>query len=272
MTTSPAGPPLHHFLHHLSPLSAERASVLADFLVAHVPPRAHGAPPPTVVDIGCGWASLLVEILARAPQLRGVGLDLNAGGFDQGRTRAAEAEVLEALTLVEADARTHALTQPGAGVSAAVCIGASQVWGPSYAPDQAPDQPLDYRAALAALRAMLPHGAPLVYGEAIWSRPPTPAAAAPLAGRLDEFIALPELLDLAVGAGFAVVQVHEASQDEWDTFESGFNARHAAWLAAQAPDHPERAAVMQRAQRQRDAYFRGYRGVLGMAYLGLLAV
>lgn len=65
--------------------------------------------------------------------------------------------------------------------------------------------------------------------------------------------------------------MHEASQDEWDTFESGYTARFARWLATHPSDHPDAADVRDRAARQRKAYFEGYRGVLGLAYLGLLA-
>jgi hypothetical protein len=112
----------------------------------------------------------------------------------------------------------------------------------------------------------------VLYGEGIWSRPPTAAAAAPLAGRLDEFVPLAELVELAAGHGFAPLAVQEATLDEWDEFESGFTAGCARWLAAHDPDHPDAPAVRERAARQRAGYLGGYRGVLGMAYLGLVAV
>ena len=78
---------------------------------------------------------------------------------------------------------------------------------------------------------------------------------------------LPELVELAEGHGFAVVAVHEASQDEWDAFESGFTAGCATWLVDHGPDHPDATAVRDRAARQHAAYLGGYRGTLGMAYL-----
>lgn len=131
---------------------------------------------------------------------------------------------------------------------------------------------MDYVAALAAIRATVSRGARVVYGEGIWSRPPTLAAAAPLAGRLDEFVSLAELVDLAVAQGFMPVEVHEASPDEWDEFESGYSACDATWLAEHGPDHPDAGEVRDRAARQRAAYFGGYRGVMGMGYLALLAV
>jgi hypothetical protein len=121
---------------------------------------------------------------------------------------------------------------------------------------------MDYTAALCALRDLVEVGAPVVYGEGIWSAAPTEAAVAPLAGRADEFVFLPELVNLAWNAGFTVVQIHEASQDEWDHFESGYTARYAEWLARNPRSHPAYQDVLKRIHRQQDAYLRGYRGVL----------
>ena len=149
-----------------------------------------------------------------------------------------------------------------------VCIGASQVWG---APVEE-QQPLPYAAALTALRASVPLGGRVVYGEGIWSRPPTPAAVAPLAGRDDEFRTLGEVVRLAAEAGFAPLAVHEASMDEWDVFESGFAAGYAHWLVEHGTDDPEADEVRELAERQRAAYFSGYRGILGLGYLELVAV
>lgn len=86
-----------------------------------------------------------------------------------------------------------------------------------------------------------------VHGESIWSQPPTPRATASLVGR-DEYVTLPELLELAVANGFAPLQVHEASRDEWDTFESGYSAAYARWLADHDADHEDRGEVKQRAR------------------------
>ena len=142
------------------------------------------------------------------------------------------------------------------------------MWGPPVEELQ----PLPYAAALAALRSLVPRGGRVVYGDGIWSRPPTPAAVAPLAGRDDEFRTLGEVAELAVEAGFAPLAVHEASLDEWDVFESGYAAGYARWLAEHDTDDPEADEVRELAERQRAAYFSGYRGILGLGYLELLAV
>jgi cyclopropane fatty-acyl-phospholipid synthase-like methyltransferase len=247
--------PFHQDLTWMTPLSEARAESLVAFLAE--------SEPATVYDVGCGWAELLLRVLAASPSSRGRGADLDVVAIERGRSEAERRGLASRVELVAADARE--LAGPADGV---LCVGSSQIWGPPVEDAQ----PLDYAAALAALSALVPQGGRVVYGEGVWSRPPTPAAVAPLAGRDDEFVALPELLELVAAAGFLPVQVHEATVDEWDVFESGYAARFAHWLAEHGPEHPEADEVRARAARQRAAYFDGYRGVLGMAYLCLVAV
>jgi cyclopropane fatty-acyl-phospholipid synthase-like methyltransferase len=217
----------------------------------------------TVLDVGCGWGELLLRTAAAAPAARAVGIDLDEGSIVEGRLRAA--------TRGLDDRATFLVTDGGAGpspVAGLVAIGASQVWGP----DVSEGQPLDYTSALAAIRSQVLPGGRVVYGEAIWSRSPTPEATAPLAARDDEFVTLADLVDLVVEHRFAVAGVQEATLEEWDEFESGFTAGYATWLAGHDPDHPDAAEVRELAARQRNGYLRGYRGILGMAYLQLIAV
>jgi len=253
VTTTLAQP--YENLTFMTPLSEERADRLVGFLTGDL----HG----TVVDIGCGWAELLLRAVAAAPDVRGVGVDTDAASIEHGRRLLDQRGLTDRVTLTCGDAKDHAPER----ADAVVCIGASQVWGPVE-----DNKPLDYSSALAAIRALVPRGARVIYGEGIWSRPPTAEAVAPLAGRLDELVSLAELVDLAVAQGFMPVAVHEASIDEWDHFESGYSACYAQWLAEHGPDHPDAAEVHARAARQRAGYFGGYRGVMGMAYLALLAV
>lgn len=248
--------PPHLDLTFMTPLSQARA----DRLVGFVAEGLTG----TVADVGCGWAELLLQTVAAAPQARGIGVDLDAEAIAHGRQLAEQRGLSNRVELVAGPADESL----PASVDAVICVGASQIWGPPVEENQ----PLDYRAALEALRAVLPHGGRAVYGEGIWSTAPTPEAVAPLAGRLDEFVILPELLEIAVDTGFQPLLVTEASLDEWDEFETGFCATYVRWLAAHPADHPEAEEVRERSARQRAAYFRGYRGVLGMAYVGLVAV
>ena len=85
--------------------------------------------------------------------------------------------------------------------------------------------------------------------------------AATLAGRADEYVFLPALLDIARDCGFAAVQIHQATLDEWDSFESGYAARYARWLAAHPADHPDASTVRTKAHKIRppgDGELRGH--------------
>jgi SAM-dependent methyltransferase len=252
---SPTFEPPYLDLTFMTPLSEERASRLVSFL-------ADGSPG-SVLDIGCGWAELLLRVLAAAPNAVGEGVDLDADAIGRGQAVALERGLVDRVDLRVSDA----LDLQG-GWDRVVCIGASQVWG---APVEE-RQPLAYGAALAALRDLVPAGGRVVYGDGIWSQPPTAAAIAALAGREDEFVTLGEVADLAVAAGFAPLAVHEASLDEWDVFESGYAAAYTRWLAGHRTDDPEADEVRGLAERQRAAYFSGYRGILGLGYLELVAV
>jgi SAM-dependent methyltransferase len=247
--------PVHRYLTFMTPLSQATADRLVSFVAEDLGDG-------VVLDLGCGWAELLLQVLEAAPGARGTGLDLDAPAIDHGRALAGRRGLAERVDLQVTDVGDVDLD-----ADAVICIGASQIWGP---PVEA-GEPIDYAGALRHLRAALPRGGRLLYGEGIWSAPPTVEAAAPLSGRLDEFVGLADLLDVAVAAGFEPVLVAEATTAEWDAFESGFCAPYAHWLAAH-PEHPEAADVRDRVARQRHAYHRGYRGVLGLAYLGLLAV
>jgi cyclopropane fatty-acyl-phospholipid synthase-like methyltransferase len=252
----PHFPPFHLDLAFMAPLSEERAAKLVDFVSMNLSG--------TVIDVGCGWAELLMRILHATPKAKGVGIDLNDGSIAHARSLARQRGLDDRISLILGDARNHLPES----ADAAICIGASQVWGP---PVEAKMQ-LDYRSALAAVRALLKTGSPAIYGEAIWTATPTPEAIAPLAGRIDEYAFLPDLLDIARASGFVVAQVHQATLDEWDAFESGYVARYARWLASNPADHPDAPSVRDMEELQRNAYFRGYRGILGMAYLAMFAV
>jgi SAM-dependent methyltransferase len=240
----------------MTPLSEHRAAALVRFLADGL-----GG---TVLDLGCGWAELMLRVVAAQPDARGVGVDSDEASIEHGRDMVRRRGLADRVTLHVGDARELALDH----ADAVICIGASQIWG---APVE-DSQPLDYASALTAIREKVSPGARVVYGEGAWSSPPTPEAVQPLSGRVDELVSLGELLELAAGHGFLPLAVHEANQDEWDEFESGYSACYAHWLAEHGLDHPHAGEVRARAAHQRAAYYGGYRGVMGMAYLALVAV
>lgn len=248
--------PFYLDLTFMTPLSESRAARLVEFACSNLAG--------TIIDVGCGWGELLIRILETAPAAKGVGIDLEISSIDHAMALARNRGVDGRISLIAGDVRNN-LPRVSQG---AICIGASQIWGPPVESNQ----PLDYRSALTGIRNMVDRGSPVIYGEGIWTSNPTPEAIAPLAGRHDEYVFLPELLDIARSCDFSVMQAHQATLDEWDVFEAGYSARYARWLRDNSPEHPDACEIRARAEKQSDAYFRGYRGVLGIAYLAMFAV
>ena len=77
------------------PLSVEHAELLMDRL--DVRPGAH------VADLGCGWGELLLQIIARAGQATGTGVDTDAGALSRARRLAAERHLDGQVQFTEAD-------------------------------------------------------------------------------------------------------------------------------------------------------------------------
>ncbi|MCY1676583.1 class I SAM-dependent methyltransferase [Pseudarthrobacter sp. SL88] len=252
-STSLELPPLYESLTWLTPLSEERAARLVAFLSDPAPAE--------VLDMGCGWGELLLRVLMSAPHARGRGVDSASASIDRARQQALTRGLLDRATFVS----MLGLEAQNRPADAVICIGVSQIWGPPVEDAQ----PLDYAAALRALRVLVLPGGRLVYGEAIWSATPHPAATAPLAGRDDEYLTEDALREQIRAVGFEVVDEDQASLQEWDVFEAGYRDRFTRWLEAHDADHPAAEQVRRHYEDQRAAYEEGYRGVLGMAYFCL---
>ena len=93
----PTFPPLHQDLTFLSPLSEERADRLVAFLTGHAPT--------TVLDVGCGWAELLLRVLAAAPGATGLGIDLDEESLARAASTAASRGLRGRVRFEARDAR-----------------------------------------------------------------------------------------------------------------------------------------------------------------------
>ncbi|MER7620978.1 class I SAM-dependent methyltransferase [Streptomyces sp. NPDC126503] len=252
MTDSSPPPRLGGLTFH-GPLSEARATRLIGRLAA--------AAPADVLDIGCGWGELLLRVLEAAPGAKGTGIDIDAEDLARGRVLARERGLADRVTFVE----ESALGTDRGPVDAVLCLGSSQALCD-------PGQPHDPAAALRELRRLVRPGGRVVLGEGFWERTPTEAELAAMwpGARTGDHLSLGALVDLAVEAGFRPAWIERASGDEWDEFESGYRYDTELWLAAN-PGHPLAAETRERVDRQRSSWLDGYRDVLGIAYLTLVA-
>lgn len=233
------------------PLSEARAARLVQRLTR--------TNPTAVLDIGCGWAELMLRLLAAAPAAKGIGIDLNADDLDRGRRNAAQRGLANRVDFVE----ESALGTAHGPADVVLCLGAGHALSEA--------EPRGHTVeALRELRRLVTDDGRVLLGEGFWQRPPT---AAELSGMwpgasADEHYELADLVDLTVAAGFRPEWIETASLDEWEEFESGYRADAEVWLAGHT-DHPLAAETRERLDRHRRAWM-SYRGVLGLAYLTLV--
>ncbi|MFH8486034.1 SAM-dependent methyltransferase [Streptomyces longisporoflavus] len=216
----------------------------------------------SVLDLGCGWGELLLRVLEAAPAATGVGVDVSAADLARGRAAAEERGLAERVTFVE----ESAADSKRGPADLVLCLGASHALSSAEPPGHTD-------AALRAMRRLVSPGGRVVLGEGFWQRTPTPSELAGMwpDARAGEHLFLGDLVDAAIAAGFRPLWVETASAAEWEEFESGHRADVEEWLATH-PDHPLAAETREKTDRRRDAWLRGYRDVLGLAYLTLMPV
>jgi SAM-dependent methyltransferase len=241
-------PPRHSRLTFHGPLSEPRADRLVTRLTRHAPT--------TVLDIGCGWAELMLRILAATPEATGTGIDINAEDLARGRQAAEARGLTDRVRFLE----ESATATPHGPADLVLCVGASQAIA-----GQLPE-------ALAELRRLVTDHGRVLLGEGFWHRTPTEAELSRMwpDARATDHPDLATLVGLAVDAGFRPEWTETASLDEWEAFESAYLADTEVWLAGH-PGHPLAAETRERADRHRAAWLT-YRGVLGLAYLTLVPV
>jgi SAM-dependent methyltransferase len=232
----------HTYLDVNAPLSDARMAALIETLRP-----LDGA---TVLDLGCGWAELLLRLLAAEPSARGLGVDTDEDALARGRANAATRGLADRVRLENRD--VHAVSEPA---DAVLAIGAGHAWGGSA-------------GAVQAVRALTRPGGRVLLGEAVWDRPPTPAALRALDAEPGDFGTVAELADLAMASGLRLLALSVATLDEWDDFESRYCAGRERWLLAH-PGHPDADRVRQAVDDHRRGWLHGYRGILGFAYLTL---
>jgi SAM-dependent methyltransferase len=225
-----------------SPLSAEKAARLVELL--DLPPGGR------VLDIGCGKAALLLDILARYPDATGVGVDLNTAFLDEGEANAQDRGLADRVTLIDEDATLHLANDDG--FAAALCLGASHALG-------------DYAGLLATAFAILDPGGLLLVGEGYWRQQPNRSYLAVLGADEEDMSDHAGNAERAIRAGFQVLYTTTANADEWDEYEGLYCRAKLRWAAAN-PRDPDAATIAADAQRWHDAYLRWGRQTLGFGY------
>jgi len=197
-----------------------------------------------ILDLGCGWAELLLRFVEAYDGTRGDGVDTSRRALDRGRALAERRGLAGRVTLHEADAaRWAADAEP---VDLAMAVGSSHAFGGTT-------------PCLRALhRLVAGTGGRALLGDAFWAHPPGEQARA-VFGDLPDLL---HLTELAVDAGLHPLHVGSSTLAEWDDFESDWRA---------GLELSGNATARQISDERRREYLGEYRGVLGFGWLVLAA-
>jgi SAM-dependent methyltransferase len=217
------------------PTSPEKIRLLGEYLRLTSESR--------VLDIACGKGGP-ASILAETYGCRILGVEIRPAFADAARAQAA-AKGLESLIEVQtADASEVEFEQEA--WNAALCIGASFVWG-------------TIADAAAALVPLVPKGGFVAIGEPFWRQWPLPDGVED-----GDFVSLAATVERFEQAGLATTGIIAASEDDWDRYESLHWRAIEEWLAAE-PGHPDADDVRQQHNRLRNHYFGFKRALIGWA-------
>lgn len=242
--THPVTPEYDSELEFHGPLASSRADKLAARMAA--------TRPKTILDLGCGSAELLLRTVSMSEDALGVGVDHSAPDIDKARRQAHDRGMARQVKLICQSGTDY--SQPADVV---LCIGASQVFGP-------------IPQALVELRKLVNPGGRLLFGDGFWERAPSETELSHMWNEAtrDDHTDLATLVEQAASAGFEPLHVETANRDEWEHFESGYLSTKAKWLLHN-PDDSAATKVRDEITRHRNCFLRGYRDILGFAFIEL---
>lgn len=207
-----------------------------------------------VLDAGSGRGGPAL-ILARAFGCRIRSVERSAEFVAVARERVHEAGLEGLIELAQADAA--AVEYPARHYDAALCLGASFIWG-------------GLEATVAALTAAVKPGGFVAVGEPYWRTWPLPPDL-----QLDDREGFTTLAETAVrfeACGLTLVSVIASSQDDWDGYETLHWLALEEWLRAN-PGDPQADEFRERGARLKQRYLRWERELLGWAiFVGRLPV
>jgi cyclopropane fatty-acyl-phospholipid synthase-like methyltransferase len=225
-----------------NPTSAEKLRLLGE--------RLRLGPGSRVLDVASGRGGPAL-LLAREFGCSVEGVEIAPEFHAAAVERVAAAGLADLVTYRLGDASHEAF--PAASYDAALCIGASFVWG-------------SLAGTLDALEPVVGPGGHVVVGEPFWRRLPLPDD---YEDRNDPFTTLEGTVAIFESGGLRAVAVIASSEDDFDRYETLHWHAVETWLAESAddPHAPEVRALHERAKR---VYLRHGREYLGWAlFVGL---
>jgi SAM-dependent methyltransferase len=208
----------HEGLPFANPLSEDDVAAAIDAL--DLPPAA------LVLETGCGSAELLIRVLERHPDARGIGVDPDEGWLARARAAVDRRLPGRDVRLVAATAQDAGLER--GGHDAVVNVAASHAHG-------------GFPAALGELRALVRDGGSVLLGEGFWAQEPSAGFLDALGGATrDELGDYEQLLAAVRDAGFDVAFEAHATDADWARYEEGLAERAERAGGEEAADYARR--------------------------------
>jgi SAM-dependent methyltransferase len=198
------------------------------------------------LDLACGKGELLCR-WAEWFGTSGIGVDLSHVFSAAARERARELGVADRVEIVQGDAAAY-VPEPAA-FDVVSCLGATWIGG-------------GLTGTLALMRPALAPGGTMLVGEPYWIEPPPPEAIEAEGVGPDDFTSLAGTGDRIADAGYELIEMVLASQDDWDRYAAAQWATITRWLAAN-PDDPDHEAMVAFRDRGRRTYLASGRRYLG---------
>ena len=201
-----------------------------------------------VVDFACGKAELLSRIVRRYDAM-GVGVDLSPWEIEAANARVAERELADRIEIVHADGADY--EAPPASFDLAMCIGATWIWN-------------GYVGTIEALKGLSKPGGLIAIGEPFKIKEPEPEYAAAEADFVPALVSHYDNVRLGREAGLAFVYAVVSNQDDWHRYEHLQTLAAETW-AAEHPDDPDIATLLERRRHYDDIHLRWARDTLNWA-------
>ena len=207
------------------------------------------------LDLACGSGELL-STWARDHGVTGLGVDLNPDFVAAARARADELGVSDRVRFVEADAAGHVADEP---VDVAACVGATWIG------DGVP-------GTLDLLHRSVRPGGMLLVGEPYWRAVPSSPEVLSWCGAqsAEDFLTLPDLLELFGAQGYDVVKMVGATEESWDRYMAPQWLSMRRWADAH-PGHELHDEVRRLLATEPSQYAAGMRTHVGWGVFALIA-
>lgn len=201
-----------------------------------------------VLDIACGKGEFLIRT-ARRWKCDAVGVDLSPLFAADARANVEGAGLERAIEIVEANGSEY--SGKPSSFDAAVCLGASWIWG-------------GLEGTLRALSSWAKPGGVIVVGEPFWRS--TPSADHLEAAGLTESSFSTHLGNTQTGLGLGLGLLHTivSSEDDWDRYE-GYQWYAAERYSRRNHEDPDTLELMAKARKFRDNYLQWGRDEIGWA-------